>query len=62
MARNNPHIERTGRGKLILSRRFYSLLGETRVHTRKTGLDRETEKELLLKNLKAAGARGRPHG
>ena len=53
-------IERTGRGKLILSRRFYSFLGETGVHTRKTGLDRETEKELLLKHLKAAGAHGAP--
>ena len=53
-------IERTGRGKLILSRRFYSFLGETGVHTRKAGLDRETEKELLMKHLKAAGADGAP--
>ena len=53
-------IERTGRGKLILSRRFYAHLGEAGVHTRKAGLDRETEKELLLKHLKSAGARGAP--
>ena len=48
-------IERTGRGKPILSRRFYSFLGEPGAHTRKVGLDRETEKELILKHLKAAG-------
>jgi ATP-dependent DNA helicase RecG len=53
-------LERPGRGKLILSRKFYTFLGETGVHTRKKGLDRETEKELLLKHLKAAGADGAP--
>ena len=53
-------IERTGRGKLILSRRFYAHLGEAGVHTRKAGLDRETEKELLLKHLNTAGAQGAP--
>ena len=53
-------VVRTGRGKLILSRRFYSFLGETGVHTRKAGLDRETEKELLMKHLNAAGAVGAP--
>ena len=37
-------------------------LGETGVHTRKNGLDRETEKELLLKHLKAAGTDGAPMG
>jgi ATP-dependent DNA helicase RecG len=53
-------IERTGRGKLILSRRFYSFLGETGVHTRKAGLDRQTEKELLMKHLRSADAEGAP--
>ncbi len=53
-------IERTGRGKLILSRRFYAHLGEAGVHTRKAGLDRDTEKELLLKHLKSATADGAP--
>ncbi len=55
-------VERSGRGKFILSRNFYAFLGEKGVHTRKTGLDRETEKELLLKHLKAAGAEGAPMG
>lgn len=55
-------IERSGRGKFILSRRFYAFLGEPGVHTRKKGLDRETEKELLLKHLAAAGSEGAPMG
>ena len=53
-------VERTGRGKVILSRRFYSFLGGSGEHTRKAGLDRETEKELLIKHLKASGADGAP--
>jgi ATP-dependent DNA helicase RecG len=53
-------VERSGRGKVILSRKFYSFLGQSGVHTRKQGLDRETEKELLLKHLKAAEAEGAP--
>jgi ATP-dependent DNA helicase RecG len=55
-------VERSGRGKIILSRKFYAFLGEKGVHTRKKGLDRETEKELLLKHLEAAGAEGAPMG
>jgi ATP-dependent DNA helicase RecG len=51
-------VERSGRGKIILSRKFYAFLGEKGVHTRKKGLDRETEKELLLKHLEAAGSEG----
>lgn len=53
-------VERVGRGKLILSRRLYTFLGQAGVHTRKAGLDRETEKELLLKHLKTAGLSGAP--
>jgi ATP-dependent DNA helicase RecG len=53
-------IERSGRGKVILSRKFYTFLGEAGVHTRKRGLDRETEKELLLKHLRDAGTAGAP--
>ena len=53
-------VERTGRGKVILSRRFYSFLGAPGEHTRKAGLDRETEKELLMKHLTAAGSHGAP--
>jgi aspartyl-tRNA(Asn)/glutamyl-tRNA(Gln) amidotransferase subunit B len=44
-------IERVGKKK-ILSRKFYEFLGEKGVHTRKKGLDRETEKELLLQHIR----------
>ena len=53
-------LERSGRGKIILSRKFHGFLGEKGVHTRKKGLDRQTEKELLIKHLKSVGAEGAP--
>jgi ATP-dependent DNA helicase RecG len=52
-------IERIGRKK-ILSRKFYEFLGEKGTHTRKKGLDRETEKELLLRHIRESGAEGAP--
>jgi len=48
-------IERLGRGRgvrHILSRRLYSFLGEKGVYTRKRGLDRETNKALLMKHIR----------
>ncbi len=53
-------IERAGRGKLLLSRKFYDFLGEKGVHTRKKGLARESQKQLLLQHLQEAGAEGAP--
>ncbi|HEX6899317.1 MAG TPA: ATP-binding protein [Thermoanaerobaculia bacterium] len=56
-------IERVGRGRgvrHILSRRFYRFLGKSGVYTRRRGLDRETNKALLLKHIednRAVGAR-----
>jgi ATP-dependent DNA helicase RecG len=47
-------IESVGRGRgrrLFLSRRFYHHLGKSGVYTRKRGLDRETNKALLLKHI-----------
>jgi ATP-dependent DNA helicase RecG len=47
-------IETIGRGrgvKRILSRRFYRMAGRKGVYTRKKGLDRETNKQLLLKHI-----------
>jgi len=47
-------IERMGRGKgvrYILSRRFYAAILKKGVYTRKKGLDRETNKQLLLKHI-----------
>ena len=52
--RDREIIEMIGRGKgtrYILSRRFYKFLGKGGVYTRKKGLDRETNKALLLKHV-----------
>ncbi len=48
-------VERFGRGrgvKYVLSRRYYKMVGEKGAYTRKKGLDRETNKALLLKHIK----------
>ncbi len=48
-------VERFGRGrwvKYVLSRRYYTMAGEKGTYTRKKGLDRETNKALLLKHIK----------
>lgn len=48
-------VESVGRGKgvrYLLSRRFYSITAKRGVYTRRRGLDRETNKELLLKHLR----------
>lgn len=49
-------VERIGRGKgqrFVLARRFYAFLGKEGAYTRASGLDRETNKALLLKHLQA---------
>jgi len=54
-------IEKAGRGRgvrYILSRQFYKFLGKSGVYTRKKGLDRETNKALLLKHLRDGGSDG----
>jgi len=48
-------IEKTGRGKgirFLLAKRFYSISGKKGKYTSSRGLDRETNKELLVKHLK----------
>ena len=45
-------IVRAGKGKFVLSKRFYAMAGRKGVYTRKTGLDRDTNKALLLKHIK----------
>ncbi len=54
-------LERVGRGRgarLLLSRRFYRHLGKGGAYTRKRGLDRETNKQLLLKHIQENEAEG----
>jgi ATP-dependent DNA helicase RecG len=56
-------IERLGRGRgvrLLLSQRFYRRLGKAGVYTRKRGLDRETNKALLIRHLRESGDAGCP--
>lgn len=48
-------VERIGKGRgsrYILSRRFYSFLGQTGKYTRAKGLDHETNKELLVRHIR----------
>lgn len=42
----------------ILARRLYAAVGQKGVHTRKQGLDRETNKELLYKHIKESEPEG----
>ena len=54
-------IEMVGRGKgarYILARGFYSIIGRKGAYTRKKGLDRETNKALLLRHIKDNQAEG----
>ena len=54
-------VEKSGHGrgvKYVLSRSFYSFLGKTGAYTRKRGLDRETNKALLLKHITESDAAG----
>jgi ATP-dependent DNA helicase RecG len=54
-------LERLGRGRgarYLLSRRFYRAIGRAGAYTRRRGLDRETNKALLVKHVESAGAAG----
>lgn len=55
---NHGLVEKIGRDKYILSRRYYSVAGKAGEHTRLRGLDRETNKALLLKHIKKQNAFG----
>jgi ATP-dependent DNA helicase RecG len=54
-------VESIGRGKGVrhfLSRRFYTMIGKRGAYTRRKGLDRETNKELLLKHIRESSVEG----
>lgn len=53
-------VEHTGRSKYVLARGLYAAAGKTGAHTRAVGLDRETNKELLLKHIRQNGKAGTP--
>jgi ATP-dependent DNA helicase RecG len=59
--RDQGVIERVGQGRGVrhlLSRRFYRFLGQGGVYTRRRGLDRETNKALLLRHIKDSAEMG----
>lgn len=45
-------VEHIGRNKYVLARGLYTAAGKRGVHTRIVGLDRSTNKELLLKHIR----------
>lgn len=54
-------LETVGRGRgtrYMLSKRFYAALGQRGTYTRRRGLDRDTNKELLLRHLRDQGQVG----
>jgi len=56
-------LERYGKGRgarYILARRYYSMAGRKGIYTRKRGLDRETNKALLLRHIEENAAQGSP--
>lgn len=53
-------VEHVGRNKYVLARSLYSAAGKPGAHTRIVGLDRETNKELLLKHIRDKGEEGAP--
>lgn len=53
-------VEHVGRKKYILARNLYEAVGKSGVHTRMVGLDRDTNKELIVKHIRENGAKGTP--
>jgi ATP-dependent DNA helicase RecG len=56
-------VETLGRGRgtrYLLSRRFYVMAGRSGAYTRRRGLDRDQNKELLLRHVRHAGQNGSP--
>ena len=53
-------VEHVGRKKYVLARSLYAASGKTGVHTRRIGLDRDTNKEPLLKHIRKNNAAGTP--
>lgn len=54
-------IEKIGRGRGVhhlLSRRFYRFFGKTGLCTRRRGLDRDTNKALLMKHIRDSADHG----
>lgn len=53
-------IEHVGRSKHVLARNLYAVAGKAGLHTRIVGLDRDTNRELLLRHIRKNGGKGTP--
>ncbi|MDR1925346.1 MAG: putative DNA binding domain-containing protein [Planctomycetaceae bacterium] len=53
-------LERVGRGKFILSQRYYDYIDQKGTYTRKRGLNRGEQKTLLLKHIQSSREEGCP--
>lgn len=53
-------VEHAGRNRYVLARGLYTAAGKAGVHTRMVGLDRDTNKELLMKHIRMNGDKGTP--
>ena len=56
-------VETLGRGRgtrYLLSRRFYVMTGKAGSYTRRRGLDRDQNKELLFRHVRQEGEKGSP--
>lgn len=53
-------IEHVSRNKYVLARILYEVAGKSGVYTRLVGLDRDTNKELILKHIRKNGKSGTP--
>jgi ATP-dependent DNA helicase RecG len=53
-------VEHVSRNKFVLARSLYEVADQTGVHTRLVGLDRDTNKELILKHIRRNREQGTP--
>ena len=53
-------VEHVSRNKYVLARSLYEVTGKSGVHTRNVGLDRDTNKELILKHIRKNVGKGTP--
>lgn len=53
-------VEHISRNKYALARSLYEVAGKSGVYTRIVGLDRDTNKELILKHIRMNGRKGTP--
>lgn len=57
---NEGIVESVSRGKYILNKKYYVIAGEKGTYTRRKGLDRETNRQLLLKHISDNSEQGSP--